>query len=68
MLDRFGATFQSGSEQSLYEKLQEALDSPEGNPLAEEQMRYIRERYSYEAVVEKTWDVYLSAMGRAAER
>ena len=68
VLDRFGATFQSGSEQSLYEKLQEALDSPEGNPLAEEQMRYIRERYSYEAVVEKTWDVYLSAMGRAAER
>lgn len=66
VLGRFGTTFASGEEQSLYEKLQELLDAPPDNPEAEAQMRYIRERYSYDRVEKQTWEVYQRALNRGA--
>lgn len=68
VLGDFGTTFSCGDVQSLRDKLQEALDAPEGNPRAEEQMRYIRERYSYDTVEEKTWNVYQAAIQKAGRR
>ena len=62
VLGSFGSTFSSGEEQSLYEKLQDALRAPAGNPRKEEQMRYIREHYHYGLVEEKTWAVYQKAL------
>lgn len=64
VLGGFGTTFASGDEQSLYEKLQEALDAPGGNPRAGEQMAYIREHYNYDRVEKETWEVYEKALGR----
>ena len=63
VLGDFGDVFRSGSEQSLYEKLSQALKRPWENPRAEEQRRYIRARYSYDRVVEKTLAVYERAAG-----
>lgn len=65
VLGDFGATFASGDEQSLYERLAEALDAPPENPRAEEQMRCIRERYDYALVEERTWQVYQRVLGGA---
>lgn len=64
VLGNFGTTFASGDEQSLYEKLEEALSGPPENPRAEEQMRYIRERYDYALAEERTWQVYQRALRR----
>ncbi len=66
VLGPFGTVFRRGDEASLLEKLREALDSPWPPSRAEDQKRYIRERYSYDLVLEKTWRVYQSAMGRGA--
>ena len=66
VLGDFGATFASGDEQSLYERLAEALDAPPENPRAEEQMRCIRERYDYALVEERTWQVYQRVLGGAS--
>ena len=66
VLGDFGATFASGDEQSLYERLAEALDAPPENPRAEEQMRCIRERYDYALVEERTWQVYRKVLGGAS--
>lgn len=63
VLGDFGDTFRSGDEDSLYGKLQELLNAPKENPRAEEQKRYIRQRYNYELAEAKTWDVYQKAMG-----
>lgn len=63
VLGGFGETFRSGDEESLYEKLQELLCAPDEHPGAEEQKRYIRERYNYELVEQKTWEVYQKAIG-----
>ena len=41
-----------------------ALGAPPENPRAEEQMRYIRERYNYALVEERTWQVYQRVLGR----
>lgn len=62
VLGKFGTTFRHGDEDSLRQKLQEALSGPWD--MAEEQMRCIRERYNYGLVVEKTWKVYQAAMRR----
>lgn len=64
VLGEFGTVFHCGDEESLLEKLQEALNTPRKAP--EAQMRYIRERYNYTHVVEKTWEVYQAAMGNGS--
>lgn len=64
VLGDYGEVFQCGSEQSLYEKLSRALEQPWQNPRAEEQRRYISERYHYDRVVEKTLAVYDKAVTR----
>lgn len=62
VLGEFGTSFRHGDEESLLEKLQEALDAPGEAP--EAQKRYIQERYHYDRVVEETWAVYEKAMER----
>ncbi len=64
VLGDFGMTFSSRDEQSLYEKLREALAAPKENPRKEEQIRYIREQYNYARVEKETWNVYQKAMKR----
>lgn len=66
VLGDFGYTFADGDEQSLYEKLREALDAPVENPRREEQMQYIREHYHYGIVEKKTWEVYQKALKKSA--
>ena len=60
VLGGFGTAFRHGDEESLREKLQEALDAPE--EAREAQKRYIQEHYNYGRVVEKTWAVYRKAL------
>lgn len=66
VLGSFGTVFRRGDEASLCEKLREALDAPWPPDRAEEQKRYIREHYSHDLMLEKTWRVYQLAMGRGA--
>lgn len=61
VLRDFGAVFQSGDAQSLYEALSRLLEEPWENPRAEEQQTYICTRYSYDTMIKKTEEIYRAA-------
>ena len=62
VLGDFGVCFETENEESLYKKLSMLLAKPAENPRAEEQRQYIRRRYSYDAMVERTQTVYEKAV------
>ena len=64
VLRDFGDVFATGSEQSLSDAHSRCLERPWRNPRAEEQQAYVRERYSYDRVLEKTLAVYRKAAER----
>lgn len=64
VLGDFGTYFVSGDEESLYQELSCLLDQPGENPRAEEQRRFVRQRYGYDTMVKKTQAVYEKACRR----